>query len=49
MGNRLGKIAPGYLADLVVLNQDPFTCQPDDLHRIKPVKTMVSGEWVFEA
>jgi hypothetical protein len=49
MGDRLGKIAPGYLADLVVLDQDPFSCQPDDLHRIKPVKTMVAGEWVFEA
>jgi len=49
MGNRLGKIAPGYLADLVVLDQDPFTCQPEDLNRIKPVKTMVAGEWVFEA
>ncbi|OGO29757.1 MAG: hypothetical protein A2Z16_14795 [Chloroflexi bacterium RBG_16_54_18] len=49
MGDRLGKIAPGYLADLVVLEKDPFTCQPDDLHRIKPVKTMVAGDWVFEA
>lgn len=49
MGERLGKIAPGYLADLVVLDQDPFTCQPEDLYRIKPEKTMVAGEWVFEA
>jgi predicted amidohydrolase YtcJ len=49
MGDRLGKIAPGFLADIVVLDQDPYTCLPEDLHRIKPVKTMVAGEWVYEA
>lgn len=48
MGDRLGKLSPGFLADLIVLDQDPFTCAIDDLHRIKPVKTMVAGEWVFE-
>lgn len=48
-GDRLGKLAPGFLADLIVLDQDPFTCPADDLHLIKPVKTMVAGEWVYEA
>lgn len=47
-GDRLGKIAPGYLADLVILNRDPFACQPEELPVIKPLKTMVSGDWVFE-
>jgi len=45
--DRLGKLAPGYLADLVVLDNDPFTCLPEDLLEIKPLRTMVGGEWVF--
>jgi predicted amidohydrolase YtcJ len=46
--DRLGKLAPGYLADLLVLDDDPFTCQADLLRSIQPRATMVSGEWVFQ-
>ena len=46
---RLGKLAPGYLADLVVLDTDPFTCPPDELHTIRPTATMVGGAWVYRA
>jgi predicted amidohydrolase YtcJ len=49
MGHRLGKIAPQFLADLVLLDRDPFNCPPEELHLIKPLKTMVSGQWVYEA
>ncbi|MBN1145877.1 MAG: amidohydrolase [Anaerolineales bacterium] len=48
MERRLGKLAPSYLADLLVLEQDPFTCDPDLIYEMRPLATMVGGEWVFE-
>lgn len=47
MEERLGKLMPGFLADLVVLDENPFTCQPEALLYIQPLATMVGGEWVF--
>jgi predicted amidohydrolase YtcJ len=47
MENRLGRIAPGYLADLLILNKDPFTCPVMELRSIKPVVVMLGGECVF--
>ncbi len=47
MEDRIGKISPGYLADLAVLNENPFTCLPDQLHEIHALATMVGGEWVL--
>ena len=49
MENRLGRLAPNHLADLIVLDQDPFNCNPNDLLTIQPFATMVSGEWVYSA
>jgi predicted amidohydrolase YtcJ len=46
---RLGKLAPGYLADLLVLDTDPFTCTAEQLRQIHPVATMVAGEWKWSA
>jgi predicted amidohydrolase YtcJ len=46
MEDRLGKLAPGYLADLLVLDEDPFTCSPATLREIKPAAVMIDGEWV---
>jgi hypothetical protein len=46
MEDRLGCLAPGYLADLLVLDEDPFTCEPERLHELRPAATMVGGEWV---
>lgn len=48
MEDRLGMIKPGFLADLIVLEQDPFEVDPHDLYKIQPVRTMVDGLWVFE-
>lgn len=45
--NSLGKIAPGYLADLVVLNRDYLSVPEDGLFDISPVLTMVGGEVVY--
>jgi predicted amidohydrolase YtcJ len=47
--DRLGKLAPGFLADLIVLEQDPITCQPDDLLTAHSLATMVGGEWVWQS
>jgi predicted amidohydrolase YtcJ len=46
--DRLGRLSPGYAADLLVLDQDPFSCLPSELWRIAPQKTMFAGEWVWE-
>jgi predicted amidohydrolase YtcJ len=43
---RRGKLLPGYLADLVVLDRDPLTCEPEELREIQVVATMVGGRWV---
>ena len=32
---------------IVVLDTDPFACDPHDLRHIRPLRTMVGGEWVF--
>ena len=47
MENRLGRLAPNYLADLIVLEKDPFTCEPDELLTMQSSATMVAGEWVY--
>jgi predicted amidohydrolase YtcJ len=46
---RRGRLAPGFLADLVVLDRDPFTCPPEQLAQIEVVATMVGGRWVHGA
>ena len=45
--DRLGRLAPRYLADLLVLDMNPFTCEPAQLRDIRPLATMVAGEWVW--
>ncbi len=47
MDDRLGRLAPNHLADLVVLEKDPFTCDPDELLTMQSSATMVGGEWVY--
>lgn len=42
-----GRIQPGYLADLVVLDTDIFTCDPMKIRDILPVMTIVGGEVVY--
>jgi len=45
--NHLGRLAPGFFADLIVLPEDPFKISPDDLHAVQPSATMIGGEWVW--
>jgi predicted amidohydrolase YtcJ len=42
---RRGKLLPGYLADLVVLDRDPLACEPEELPEISVTATMVGGRW----
>lgn len=46
--NEKGRIKPGYVADMVVLDRDIFTVEPDEIKDILPVMTMVGGQIVFE-
>jgi predicted amidohydrolase YtcJ len=46
MEDRLGRLSPGFLADLIVLEEDPFQVEADRLYTMQPVSTMVAGEWV---
>ena len=43
---RRGKLVPGYLADLVVLDRDPFELEPEELPTVRVVATMVGGRWM---
>jgi predicted amidohydrolase YtcJ len=43
---RRGRLLPGFLADLVVLDRDPLDCAPEELGEIEVVATMLGGRWV---
>jgi hypothetical protein len=43
----LGKLAPGFLADLVVLDRDLFRIPLDELLDVNVVATMVGGDWRY--
>ena len=41
-----GKLVPGYLADLVVLDRNLLACEPEELPEVQVVATMLGGRWV---
>ena len=43
-----GRIAPGYMADFVVLGADPFETDPFALRDIPVLATYLAGERVFQ-
>jgi predicted amidohydrolase YtcJ len=43
-----GAIAPGYLADLVVLDRDPFAGPPEEIARSTVTATYVAGQPVYQ-
>jgi predicted amidohydrolase YtcJ len=45
--NCLGRIAPGFLADLVFLDRDIFSIPPEEIHKANVLKTFCAGEEVF--
>jgi predicted amidohydrolase YtcJ len=44
-----GTIEPGKLADLIVVDRDPFAVPPGDLYAIRVSQTFVGGTRVFAA
>lgn len=46
--HRLGKLAENYLADLIVLDQDIFSMNPNELLTMHASATMIGGEWVLQ-
>jgi len=44
---QLGRIAPGFLADLTVLDGDPVTCEAEELLSMQVLHTVVNGELVY--
>jgi hypothetical protein len=48
MEDRLGRLSPGFLADLIVVDDDPFACEPAELAEIQPRATMLGGKWVWQ-
>lgn len=47
--NSKGRIAPGYLADFVVLSENPFAVDPRELHNIAVQACYLGGERVYGA
>ena len=47
--NESGILAAGRVADLIILDEDPFALAPDALRAIKPRATMVGGRWAWRA
>lgn len=45
MEDRQGQLQPGYLADLIVLEHDPYQLEPEALAGLSPVGVMVGGKW----
>lgn len=44
---RLGQLAPGFLADLLVLDRDIFHCDPMEIKDTRPTATMIGGAWLW--
>ena len=47
--DRKGRIAPGFLADLVATSVDPLVCEPRELFAARVLMTIVGGEAVHDA
>jgi predicted amidohydrolase YtcJ len=42
-----GRIAKGFIADFVILGEDPFVIEPRRLHSIPVLETYIGGRRVF--
>ena len=46
--DRKGRLAAGYLADIVIMQQDLHEMPPDELDRARPALTLCGGRITFE-
>ena len=46
--NRTGRIEVGLLADLIVVDRNPFRILVTDIHKVKVLRTLIHGEIVHE-
>lgn len=49
MEDKVGTLTPGKLADLIVIDRDPFTCDPMAIRETEVLGTMVGGGWKYRA
>jgi predicted amidohydrolase YtcJ len=49
LDGHLGRLLPGYWADLIVLPVAPESISPQDFYTLRPIATMVAGEWVWQS
>jgi predicted amidohydrolase YtcJ len=47
MEDKIGSLAPGKYADLIILDKDYFDVPPEQIRTILPQLTMVQGEIVY--
>lgn len=47
--DEIGRLEPGMLADLIVLDRNPFQIPPRQIHSTKVKMTFINGEQVFDA
>lgn len=47
--NRTGRIEADLLADLIVVDRNPFRIPVTDIHKVKVLRTLIHGEIVYEA
>jgi predicted amidohydrolase YtcJ len=47
--HRRGKLEPGMLADLVVLDRDPLVIAPEELPGVRVEATMLGGRWTYSS
>ena len=48
MADQVGRIEPGLLADLIVLDRDPYHIPITELHKVTIEKTLINGEVVYQ-
>ena len=46
--NELGSIAPGKLADIVILSRDILRIDPKEIEKVRVVMTIMDGRVVYE-
>ena len=49
LADKVGRIEPGLLADLIVLDRDPYSIPVTELHQVRVEQTIINGTLVYQA